>query len=112
MKFVCNNCGFAAEIPVRRTTCPMCGSSNVSFADEMSNPAEQPVENDENTSKGVRQPQGPTQRVTLTDDLIEKDEKTSKKTAQKVAEKGSKLPIIAVLAVLAAIAAAVFFLFI
>lgn len=30
MKFVCNNCGFTAEIPDRRVVCPMCGSNNVS----------------------------------------------------------------------------------
>ncbi|MBO4699732.1 hypothetical protein J5690_09020 [bacterium] len=107
MKFVCNNCGFAAEIPVKRTNCPMCGSSNVSSSDEILNFVEQPAEESEEAGlKTVMQPQGPTQRVTLTDDLIRKDEKTDKKTVQKAGGK-SKLPIIA--AITAVIIAAVLF---
>lgn len=30
MKFICNNCGFSAEIPKKVELCPMCGSSNTS----------------------------------------------------------------------------------
>jgi len=29
MKFICNNCGFSAEIPEKRLNCPMCASNNV-----------------------------------------------------------------------------------
>jgi hypothetical protein len=32
MKFVCNNCGFSAEVPDRRSNCPMCASSNVTVS--------------------------------------------------------------------------------
>lgn len=34
MKFICNNCGFSAEIPEKRPNCPMCASSNVTVKDE------------------------------------------------------------------------------
>lgn len=39
MKFVCNNCGFSAEVPDRRSNCPMCASSNVSVAALTENPS-------------------------------------------------------------------------
>lgn len=32
MKFVCNNCGFSAEVPDNRSNCPMCASNNVSVS--------------------------------------------------------------------------------
>lgn len=32
MKFICNNCGFSAEVPDRRSNCPMCASTNVSVS--------------------------------------------------------------------------------
>ena len=38
MKFVCNNCGFSAEVPDRRSNCPMCASSNVSVVSPTENP--------------------------------------------------------------------------
>ena len=112
MKFVCNNCGFAAEIPVRRTTCPMCGSSNVSSSDEVVNLEEQ-VESEENTqTKKVRQPQGPTQRVTMTDGLKPvKQETTAKTTAKSCDCKKSKLPLIIGVIVIIAVVAALFFFF-
>ena len=34
MKFICNNCGFSAEIPEKRSNCPMCASSNVTVVEE------------------------------------------------------------------------------
>ena len=34
MKFICNNCGFSAEIPEKRSNCPMCASNNVTVLDE------------------------------------------------------------------------------
>lgn len=34
MKFICNNCGFSAEIPEKRPNCPMCASSNVTVMSE------------------------------------------------------------------------------
>jgi len=34
MKFICNNCGFSAEIPEKRPNCPMCASSNVTVVKE------------------------------------------------------------------------------
>ena len=111
MKFVCNNCGFAADIPVKRSTCPMCGSSNVSYSDEAVNLEEQ-VESEENTqTKKIRQPQGPTQRVTLTDGLNPAKQETAKKETKPADCKKSKLPlIIGGIAVLAVIAALFFLL--
>ena len=112
MKFVCNNCGFAADIPVKRSTCPMCGSSNVSYSDEVVNLEEQ-VESEENTqTKKVRQPQGPTQRVTLTDGLNPvKQEITAKTVAKSCDCKKSKLPLIIGVIVIIAVIAALFFFF-
>ena len=55
MKFVCNNCGFTADIPVRRTTCPMCGSSNVSFsADTLILPENEDEDDKINTVSSVK----------------------------------------------------------
>ena len=86
----------------------MCGSSNVSFSDEVLNSPEQ---SDEEDTKNVRPPQGPTQRVTLTDDLIEKDYQISEKERGGVSKncKKSKLPLIVAAAVLI-IAVLLFFL--
>ena len=111
MKFVCNNCGFAAEIPVRRSTCPMCGSSNVSSSDEVVNLEEQ-VESEENTQrKKVRQPQGPTQRVTLTDGLNPAKQEPVKTETKSCDCKKSKLPLIIGVIVILAVIAALFFFF-
>lgn len=41
MKFVCNNCGFSAEVPDRRSNCPMCASSNVTVSAHTENPVAQ-----------------------------------------------------------------------
>jgi len=113
MKFVCNNCGFTAEIPVRRTTCPMCGSSNVSAsADTLSQP-EKPLEEDEEKTgkiktRNARSNENQSQRVTITEGL------TSAKTGKKCCKKSCKCKILTLavilILVLAAIAAAFFFL--
>ena len=34
MKFICNNCGFSAEVPDTMNACPMCASQNVSSGEE------------------------------------------------------------------------------
>ncbi len=84
MKFICNNCGFSAEVPDRRTTCPMCASDNVSvvsMTEQLATPekpvekkeadpvqkeqAEQPVGKDQE-KKG----RGPTERITLNDEFF------------------------------------------
>lgn len=109
MKFVCNNCGFSAEIPVRRTNCPMCGSSNVTSSAETANKPAPAAENEDGNGKSkVKIAAGPTQRVTLTDVPAsgEKSRKTSPKTGRK-----SRLPLIIAAVVLcaAAAAAAIFF---
>jgi tetratricopeptide (TPR) repeat protein len=84
MKFICNNCGFSAEVPDRRTTCPMCASDNVSVVsvtEQLATP-EKPVEKketdpvlkekeeqpvDKNQEKKGR---GPTERITLNDEFF------------------------------------------
>jgi len=38
MKFTCNNCGFSASIPTEQTSCPMCGSTNISLLAESGQP--------------------------------------------------------------------------
>ncbi|HNW81813.1 MAG TPA: hypothetical protein PKG52_02880 [bacterium] len=51
MKFVCNNCGFSAEVPDRRSNCPMCASSNVSIAALTENPLIQAKQVDDQPEK-------------------------------------------------------------
>ncbi|MBO4712220.1 hypothetical protein J5681_09960 [bacterium] len=121
MKFVCNNCGFSADIPEQMTACPMCGSSNVSSAAEISNLQISASENeDENArSQKFRASAGPTQRVTLTEgmNIEEQSETPVKKSAGKPMKKncgncGRKVAVVVViLLVLAAAAAASFFFF-
>ncbi|MBP5201385.1 hypothetical protein J6Z39_00225 [bacterium] len=31
MRFVCDDCGFSAETPEKRNTCPMCQSENIRY---------------------------------------------------------------------------------
>jgi hypothetical protein len=31
MRFVCDDCGFTAETPKKRNTCPMCQSENIRY---------------------------------------------------------------------------------
>jgi tetratricopeptide (TPR) repeat protein len=88
MKFVCNNCGFSAEVPDRRTTCPMCASDNVSVVSMTEQiPSEKPEETKEsekpgteNISGGVtpqkdepveKKKRGPTERITLNDEFFD-----------------------------------------
>ncbi len=116
MKFVCNNCGFTAEIPVRRDSCPMCGSSNVSASAETANPPEETHESGETNLKtrNSRAVEGPTQRVTMTEGLDGGGKmKNVSKSDKKVCGKSScrcKIPVIIALLLLAAAAAAFFFL--
>ena len=110
MKVVCNNCGFTAEIPVRRTTCPMCGSSNVSSSADTATPPEKPLEDEEKTgeikTRNARAGEGPTQRVTITEGLTPVKQKCCKKSCKC---KVLTLAVILIL-VLAALAAAFFFM--
>jgi tetratricopeptide (TPR) repeat protein len=53
MKFICNNCGFSAEIPEKRSNCPMCASSNVSVTDERSVADEK--KEDQSTESEIRE---------------------------------------------------------
>lgn len=59
MKFICNNCGFSAEVPDRRSNCPMCASSNVTVSAHTENPvvqekiAENKPEDDVHTQQTV-----------------------------------------------------------
>ena len=71
MKFVCNNCGFTADIPEQMSVCPMCGSSNVSSAAEaLKFPADAEENEDENAkAQNFKAAAGPTQRVTLTEGM-------------------------------------------
>lgn len=113
MKFVCNNCGFTAEIPVRRTTCPMCGSSNVSAsADTLSKPEKPLEEDDEKTgeikTRNARSNENQSQRVTLME--CQPPAKKGKKCCKKSCKcKILTLAVILIL-VLAALAAAFFFM--
>lgn len=112
MKFVCNNCGFAADIPEQRSSCPMCGSSNVSSAAEVhTEPSEKEDENAK--SQNLRASVGPTQRVTLTEGLDggDKPEVPSKKEVAKPVKKSKAPFVVAVLLILAAAAAAAAFFF-
>ena len=112
MKFVCNNCGFTAEIPVRRTTCPMCGSSNVSSSADTVTPPEKPLENEEKTddikTRNARSGEGPSQRVPIPEGL------TPVKQGKNCRKKSCKCKILTVAVILilvvAALAAAFFFL--
>lgn len=122
MKFICNNCGFTADIPEQMSACPMCGSSNVSSAAETSKFSTDAEENGDENAKAqhFKAAAGPTQRVTLTDvNIGEKSDPSSKKAAERSEKKTreirkkSKAPLVAVLLilVLAAVAAAFFFFF-
>jgi len=88
MKFVCNNCGFSAEVPDRRTTCPMCASSNVSVVSmteqiSLEKPEEiektEEAETENNSSESTPQKnetvtkkkRGPTERITLNDEFFD-----------------------------------------
>jgi len=84
MKFICNNCGFSAEVPDRRTTCPMCASDNVSVATMTEQLTKEPVKNEEpqniknesddqpvsENSDSVKKKRGPTERITLNDEFF------------------------------------------
>jgi len=122
MKFVCNNCGFTADIPEQMSACPMCGSSNVSSAAEASNFSADAEETEDENAKAqnFKAAAGPTQRVTLTEGLNggEKSDSSAKNTAVRSEKKTreirrkSKLPLVVVLLVLiAAVAAAAYFFF-
>ena len=121
MKFVCNNCGFTADIPEQMKACPMCGSSNVSSEAETSKMQPDAEENEDANAKAqnFKAAAGPTQRVTLTEGMNvgEKTDSSSKRTAVRSEKKTreirrkSKLPLIAVLLVLVAAAAAAGFFF-
>ena len=121
MKFVCNNCGFTADIPDQMSACPMCGSSNVSSASEISSKLQLDVaENeDENVkSQNFRVAAGPTQRVTLTEgmNIDEQTESNAAKPAEQPAKKNSgkgvkTAAIVVALLVSAAAAAAAYYFF-
>ena len=112
MKFVCNNCGFTADIPEKMSACPMCGSSNVSSAVETSRFSTDAEENDDENAKAqhFKAAAGPTQRVTLTEgmNIGEKSGKAAVRSEKKTREIGrkSKIPLIVVLLVIVAVAAA------
>lgn len=121
MKFVCNNCGFTADIPEQMSACPMCGSSNVSSAVETSKFSTDAEENDDENAKAqhFKAAAGPTQRVTLTEgmNVEEKSDSSAKKrvvrSEKKTREIGrkSKIPLVVVLLVLVVAAAAAGFFF-
>ena len=122
MKFVCNNCGFTADIPEQMSACPMCGSSNVSSAAENSNLT---VATDDQGAESAKpqnysRAEGPTQRVTLTEGMnIDEDKPVEKPVAKPVAKPEKKscnackicITLVGVLLLLAAAAAAAFFFF-
>lgn len=112
MKFVCNNCGFTAEIPVRRTTCPMCGSSNVSSSAETMTPPEKPLEDEDKKeeikTRNARSGEGPTQRVTITEGLT--TAKQDKACCKKSCRCKILIPVAVILVLLLAALAAFFFL--
>ena len=115
MKFVCNNCGFTADIPEQMSACPMCGSSNVSssVAEASNFTAETSENNDENVkSQNFKAAAGPTQRVTLTEMKIEEKSETPVETPVKKS-RGKKAAVIVVilLVIAAAVAAGLLFLF-
>ncbi len=123
MKFVCNNCGFTADIPEQMSLCPMCGSSNVSSAAETSKFSTDATENDDENAKSqnYKASAGPTQRVTLTEGMNvgekqgSSSEKPSERREKKTREirKKSRIPLVVTLLILvgAAAAAAFFFFF-
>lgn len=123
MKFVCNNCGFTADIPEQMPVCPMCGSSNVSSAAETSKFSTDAAENDDENAKSqnYKASAGPTQRVTLTEgmNIGEKQGSSSEKPAERREKKTreirkkSRIPLVVTLLILvgAAAAAAFFFFF-
>ena len=114
MKFVCNNCGFTADIPEQMSACPMCGSSNVSSAAETSKfPTDAEENEDENAkAQNFKAAAGPTQRVTLTEGLIKQSETSKSERKTREIRRGGKIPfIIALLLVVAAGAAAAAYFF-
>ena len=115
MKFVCNNCGFTADIPEQMSACPMCGSSNVSSSAEASKfPTDAKEQGDENAKPVNSRAEGPTQRVTLTEGMNIGDQPVAKpeKNPCKPCRACRICIVIAViLLVLAAAAAAAFFFF-
>ena len=120
MKFVCNNCGFTADIPEKMSVCPMCGSSNVSSAAETSKFSTDAEENEDENAKAqhFKAAAGPTQRVTLTEGMNVEAKPNSKavvRSEKKTREIGrkSKVPLVVILLLLvvAAAAAAGFFFF-
>lgn len=117
MKFVCNNCGFTADIPEKMSVCPMCGSSNVSSAAETSKFSTDAEENEDENAKAqnFKAAAGPTQRVTLTEGMNagEKASKVAERSEKKTREirRKSKAPLVVVLLVLVAAAAAAYYFF-
>lgn len=118
MKFVCNNCGFTADIPEQMSACPMCGSSNVSSAAENSNLT---VATDDQGAESAKpqnysRAEGPTQRVTLTEGMNIDEDKPVEKPVVKPEKKSCNackicITLVVVLLLLAAAAAAAFFFF-
>ena len=115
MKFVCNNCGFTADIPEQMKACPMCGSSNVSSSAEASKFSTDAEENEDKNAKAqnFKAEAGPTQEGM---NVGEKSYSYAKNTAVRSEKKTreirrkSNLPIVIVLLVLiAAVAAAAYF---
>ena len=118
MKFICNNCGFTADIPERMSACPMCGSSNISSsATETSKfPTDASKHKDENVrSQNFKIAEGPTQRVTLTEGMFENQPETPvEKPVEEPVKKssGKKVAfVIVILLVLAVAAAAAYYFF-
>lgn len=119
MKFVCNNCGFTADIPERMSACPMCGSSNVSSssAETSDFPTETAKDKDENAkSQNFKAAEGPTQRVTLTEGMFENQpetlvEKPSEKQVKKSCGKKAAFVIVTLFFLAVAAAAAYYFFF-
>ena len=115
MKFVCNNCGFTADIPEQMSACPMCGSSNVSSAAEASKfPADAEENEDENAkTQNFKASAGPTQRVTLTEGLIQQQGNPAERSEKKTREirRKSKTPLVVALLLLLVMAAAAAFFF-
>ena len=119
MKFVCNNCGFTADIPEQMSACPMCGSSNVSSAAEISKfsaDSEEEIEDENAKAQNFKAAAGPTQRVTLTEGMNvgeKSDPKAVVRSEKKTREIGrkSKVPLVVILLVLVAAAAAAGFFF-
>ena len=116
MKFVCNNCGFTADIPEQMSACPMCGSSNVSSSAETSKFPTDAGELDEKSAKPQNsRAEGPTQRVTLTEgmNIGDSDPKPVEKQEKKQPCRACRIcvALAVVLLVLAVAAAAVAFFF-